>query len=241
METVQEDSEDSCQDSGEMQCHQGGAFGGLMMSEIPQGSAHMNDSGLSQETRLHEQSMQHQASSIGSKKIVWAEEFEGNGNGQAAEAPSGPGREKSVMVCRHWKSKGWCKLGDDCKFLHPDHKRGAGIAARKSPAGANSTMVDQTSGISLLPEESSEVVSEVHGQKSGPSESIEHEQSETKDVVDRTARIRRGGRKNRRGLVATECADVPVVASMVVPGPVLRDASAFSALTAGTTNAPSAR
>lgn len=34
--------------------------------------------------------------------------------------------EKSVMVCRHWKSKGWCRMEDGCKFLHPDHKRGTG-------------------------------------------------------------------------------------------------------------------
>jgi len=37
--------------------------------------------------------------------------------------------EKSIMVCRHWKTKGWCRLGDNCKFLHPEHKRG--IAAPK--------------------------------------------------------------------------------------------------------------
>jgi hypothetical protein len=34
--------------------------------------------------------------------------------------------EKSVMVCRHWKSKGWCRMEDNCKFLHPEHKRGVG-------------------------------------------------------------------------------------------------------------------
>lgn len=34
------------------------------------------------------------------------------------------GDDKSPMVCRHWKSKGWCRLGVDCKFLHPEHKRG---------------------------------------------------------------------------------------------------------------------
>merc|ERR1719502_1316402 len=28
------------------------------------------------------------------------------------------------MVCRHWKSKGWCRLGSSCKFQHPEHKRG---------------------------------------------------------------------------------------------------------------------
>merc|ERR1712232_499538 len=34
------------------------------------------------------------------------------------------GDEKSIMVCKHWKSKGWCRLESKCKFLHPEHKRG---------------------------------------------------------------------------------------------------------------------
>jgi hypothetical protein len=34
--------------------------------------------------------------------------------------------EKSTKVCRHWKSKGWCRMQSDghCKFMHPVHKRG---------------------------------------------------------------------------------------------------------------------
>merc|ERR1719401_636557 len=28
------------------------------------------------------------------------------------------------MVCRHWKSKGWCRYGSECKFLHRENKRG---------------------------------------------------------------------------------------------------------------------
>jgi hypothetical protein len=32
--------------------------------------------------------------------------------------------EKSLMVCRHWKSKGWCRYESQCKFLHPSSKRG---------------------------------------------------------------------------------------------------------------------
>jgi hypothetical protein len=38
--------------------------------------------------------------------------------------------EKSTMVCRHWKTKGWCRMESNCKFLHPEHKRG--IAAPKA-------------------------------------------------------------------------------------------------------------
>jgi hypothetical protein len=39
--------------------------------------------------------------------------------------------EKSQMVCRHWKSKGWCRYQCQCKFLHPENKRGIGA---KSPS-----------------------------------------------------------------------------------------------------------
>lgn len=35
--------------------------------------------------------------------------------------------EKSIMVCRHWKSKGFCRLGDSCRFAHPEHKRGDSV------------------------------------------------------------------------------------------------------------------
>jgi hypothetical protein len=32
--------------------------------------------------------------------------------------------DKSNAVCRHWKSKGWCRLRSECKFQHPESKRG---------------------------------------------------------------------------------------------------------------------
>lgn len=32
----------------------------------------------------------------------------------------------TVIVCRHWKSKGWCRMESGCKFAHPDHKCGVG-------------------------------------------------------------------------------------------------------------------
>lgn len=46
--------------------------------------------------------------------------------------PLTPGRDsdlssdldKSSMVCRHWKTKGWCRMESNCKFLHPENKRG---------------------------------------------------------------------------------------------------------------------
>lgn len=46
--------------------------------------------------------------------------------------PSEP--ERNTMVCRHWRSKGWCRMEANCKFLHPENKRG--VAAAKA-GGSN--------------------------------------------------------------------------------------------------------
>merc|ERR1719311_1497783 len=51
--------------------------------------------------------------------------------------PSDP--EKSVMVCRHWRSKGWCRMEANCKFLHPEHKCGVGFGTPSKAGGAGST------------------------------------------------------------------------------------------------------
>lgn len=52
-----------------------------------------------------------------------------------SDAEHGSDQEKSVMVCRHWKSKGWCRLEDNCKFLHPEHKRGVGFVTGTKAVG----------------------------------------------------------------------------------------------------------
>jgi len=43
---------------------------------------------------------------------------------EGSELASDVDRSPMAMVCRHWKSKGWCRLESNCKFLHPEHKRG---------------------------------------------------------------------------------------------------------------------
>merc|ERR1712039_614992 len=48
----------------------------------------------------------------------------------ASAGPLGGDRDsssgKSHLVCRHWKTKGWCKYGQECRFAHPDNKRATG-------------------------------------------------------------------------------------------------------------------
>jgi len=58
-----------------------------------------------------------------------------------SESTSDP--ERSIMVCRHWKSKGWCRLESKCKFLHPEGK--CGISANGLHA-ACTDLVDANSG-----------------------------------------------------------------------------------------------
>jgi len=41
---------------------------------------------------------------------------------------------KSIMVCRHWKSKGFCRMESKCKFLHPEHKCGIDVAGPNGSA-----------------------------------------------------------------------------------------------------------
>jgi len=52
-----------------------------------------------------------------------------------SDAEHGSDQEKSVMVCRHWKSKGWCRMEENCKFLHPEHKRGVGFGNGNKAVG----------------------------------------------------------------------------------------------------------
>lgn len=62
------------------------------------------------------------------------EESVGGFDAKPTNAESAPSEQDcSPMVCKHWKSKGWCRLGSNCKFLHPEHKRG--VAAPKSGNG----------------------------------------------------------------------------------------------------------
>lgn len=50
-------------------------------------------------------------------------------------------KEANVMVCRHWKSKGWCRLEGNCKFLHTERKRGVG-----SPNGNKAVVMNGVCG-----------------------------------------------------------------------------------------------
>lgn len=57
----------------------------------------------------------------------------GKGGSFKNSVPMGAGGR--AVVCCHWKNKGWCRYQDQCKFAHPEHKRGAGMIAN-SPGGS---------------------------------------------------------------------------------------------------------
>jgi len=54
--------------------------------------------------------------------------------------------ERNGIVCRHWKSKGWCRLQETgcCKFSHPDHKRGIPTQVSCDEAGADQGEVNRS-------------------------------------------------------------------------------------------------
>jgi hypothetical protein len=53
--------------------------------------------------------------------------------------------EATAMVCRHWKSKGWCRLEKNCKFLHPEHQRGVSFTtSSKSFTAMDNSNVDSS-------------------------------------------------------------------------------------------------
>jgi hypothetical protein len=56
------------------------------------------------------------------------------------EPDQGSDQDKSAMVCRHWKSKGWCRMESKCKFQHPEHKRG--VAGPKAGGGSSTNRGD---------------------------------------------------------------------------------------------------
>jgi hypothetical protein len=57
--------------------------------------------------------------------------------------PARGGKQGSTMVCHHWKSKGWCRLGADCKFVHPQEKRGVNQAQKSSKESMGKTTSSQ--------------------------------------------------------------------------------------------------
>jgi len=60
----------------------------------------------------------------------------------ASEPPLGSDQVQSAMVCRHWKSKGFCRMEDNCKFLHPEHKRGVGPVSGTAGGMGGDAIVD---------------------------------------------------------------------------------------------------
>lgn len=102
--------------------------------------------------------------------------------------------DKVVMVCRHWKSKGYCRRAEECKFLHPDHKRGT-----TSVRLGNSSNVNGASGTGQVGASTAEGTDlAVEGGAPGSS------------------RTRRAGRRSRRG--GSGVSQVSVDAVAVTPG-----------------------
>jgi len=53
--------------------------------------------------------------------------------------------ERNSAVCRHWKSKGWCRLESKCKFSHPECEGGL-VASVKGCANSGRPDTNDTEG-----------------------------------------------------------------------------------------------
>lgn len=78
-----------------------------------------------------------------------------DGNASRSEDSESTGNvDMSIMVCKHWKSKGWCRLESKCKFLHLEHK--CGVSAPKVLSGhrshGQSSLVDTMSAEGAAPD-----------------------------------------------------------------------------------------
>eukprot|EP00419_Tripos_fusus_P088816 CAMPEP_0172866726 /NCGR_PEP_ID=MMETSP1075-20121228/82152_1 /TAXON_ID=2916 /ORGANISM="Ceratium fusus, Strain PA161109" /LENGTH=402 /DNA_ID=CAMNT_0013715923 /DNA_START=15 /DNA_END=1223 /DNA_ORIENTATION=- len=51
--------------------------------------------------------------------------------------PSTIAAKNRDMVCCHWKTKGWCRYEDSCRFMHLEAKRGMGGSAVEETGDAN--------------------------------------------------------------------------------------------------------
>merc|ERR1712228_604643 len=81
-----------------------------------------------------------------------ADSIEAKSQHEEMTAPTPPSAEqtsdieKCTMVCRHWKSKGWCRLEENCKFLHPECKKGVSAPKGGSKGSALSGSMSGVEG-----------------------------------------------------------------------------------------------
>lgn len=106
---------------------------------------------------------------------------------------------KSTMVCRHWKSKGWCRLQSNCKFLHPEEKRGVGAChkscsaggADSGPGGINRdarpvmSILSLSDALSTGAEVSQSLLA--RDQRKGSMEKSGNEEEDQRDLLDKTS------------------------------------------------------
>jgi len=69
----------------------------------------------------------HGARALPAEGEIGASQVARHSKGASAKSSISKGVGGKGMVCCHWKNKGWCRYQDQCKFAHPEHKRGIGI------------------------------------------------------------------------------------------------------------------
>merc|ERR1712063_106996 len=75
------------------------------------------------------------------------EETDPEGSNRAKNVCAKTGElENRAMVCRHWKSKGWCRFDTNCKFMHPESKCGIGSSKKVNAQRADTEIGTRETG-----------------------------------------------------------------------------------------------
>merc|ERR1712107_247947 len=61
-------------------------------------------------------------------------------------------KKHTTVVCRHWKNKGHCRMGEACKFMHPTNKRGVGPAIPRTNMRETTSMLHGSQGLTFGPD-----------------------------------------------------------------------------------------
>jgi len=80
---------------------------------------------------------------LGASKNIYASGFEKGKAKQEIPMPAAP-------VCYHWKTKGWCRYQDKCKFGHPRHKKGIGATTQESTRPQTLQQLSVSPGVPVL-------------------------------------------------------------------------------------------
>jgi len=133
-----------CQQGGgqqfQGQCHNMQGFPTLMQHGFPSEEPSTADGSDISSEAAFSTILSPPPNAVAEERLKRGHQVEVAAESQYGASEIGEDQEKAVMVCRHWKTKGWCRMEGNCKFLHPAHKCGVGSAmVNKVPEGTRTS------------------------------------------------------------------------------------------------------